>query len=224
MKDFLLDPLLNLKTYNTLLEDVKNNLSPISTHGLMEENMGHFLCGLKSHTERQLLFVTYSETKARQISEDIRAILPEQNVRLYPSKDTILYDVDAFSSERTHQRLEVLSCLMESRDLIVVASIEALSDRIISKDSFQNHRLKISLGREASLDDLSQGLVSAGYERVSLVEQTGQYSIRGGILDVFTPNADYPVRVEFFDTEVDSIRTFDPRDQRSVDVIEEVEI
>jgi transcription-repair coupling factor (superfamily II helicase) len=224
MKDFLLDPLLNLQPYNTLLDDIKSKISPISTHGLMEENMGHFLCGLKSHTGRQILFVTYSEMKARQISEDIKAILPEQDVRHFPSKDTILYDVDAFSSERTHQRLEVLSCLMENRDLIVVASVEALSDRIISRSSFQNHRLNIALGREASLDHLSQGLVSAGYERVSLVEQTGQYSIRGGILDVFPPNVEYPVRVEFFDTEVDSIRTFDPRDQRSVDVIEEIEI
>ena len=100
MKDYLLDPLLNLKPYNTLPEEIKKNLSPISTHGLMEENMGHFLCGLKSHTKRQILFVTYSEARARQIFEDVKAILPDQDVRHYPSKDTILYDVDAFSSER----------------------------------------------------------------------------------------------------------------------------
>ncbi len=224
MKDFLIDPLLNLKPYKKLLQDIENGTSPLSTHGLMEENLGHFLCGLKSHTDRQILLLTHNETKARQIFEDIRTILPEQKVRLYPAKDTILYDVDAFSSERTHQRLEVLSCLIENKSMLVIASIESLSDHIISRDSFQSFSLNIKLGKEASLVELTSGLVSAGYERVSLVEQTGQFSIRGGILDVFPPNVEYPVRIEFFDTEVDSIRTFDWRDQRSVDVIDEVDI
>src|SRR5690554_5668799 len=120
MKDFLLDQLLNLKPYKKLLEDIDKGLSPISTHGLLEENLGHFLCALQSHTERQILLLTYSESRARQIFEDVKTVLPEQKVRLYPGKDTILYDVDAFSSERTHQRLDVLSCLKGSNQLLVV--------------------------------------------------------------------------------------------------------
>ncbi len=224
MKDFLIDPLLNLKPYKKLLEDIESNKSPLSTHGLMEENLGHFLCGLKSHTNRQILLLTYSETRARQIFEDVKTILPEEKVRLYPSRDIILYDVDAFSSERTHQRLEVLSCLMENKSLLVIASVEALGDRIISRNTFEDFSLNIQLGKEASLKELAENLVSSGYERVSLVEQTGQFSIRGGILDVYPPNMEYPARVEFFDTEVDSIRTFDWRDQRSLEVIDNVDI
>ena len=79
MKDFLIDPLLNLKPYNILLEEIKENKNPLGTYGLIEENLGHFLCGLKTHTERQILLITYNEIKARQIFEDVITILPEQN-------------------------------------------------------------------------------------------------------------------------------------------------
>ena len=224
MKDFLLDPLLNLKSYKKLMEDIGDGISPISTHGLLEENMGHFLCGLRRHGKKQMLFITYSESRARQIYEDVKSILPDETVRIYPSKDTILYDIDASSSERTNQRLEVLSCLSEGKDMLVIASVESLSDRVLSRDTFKDYSLRIELGSESELDKISEYLVASGYERVTLVEQTGQFSIRGGILDVFPPNEEYPVRVEYFDTEVDSIRTFDPRDQRSVETVERVDV
>ncbi len=220
MKDFLLDPLSSLKPYKKLIDDIKNNLSPIALHGILEENMGHFIMGLNKRTDRQILLVTYNEKRSKELYEDLKNIYDEVKVSLFPQKELILYDVDAFSSERTHQRLRVLSSLEEKSTKIVVASLDALLDKTISRDMFLKKTLSLKLGDEIELEKLFKILVDSGYERTSLVEQTGQFSSRGGIVDIFPPFYDFPVRIEFFDTQVDSIRSFDFKDQRSLDTLD----
>lgn len=222
MKDFLIDPLENLKAFNKLLEDIENNISPISMHGVLEENMGHLIMTLNKKTNKQILLVTYNEKRSKDLYEDLKNIYSDTDVALFPQKELILYDVDAFSSERTHQRLGVLSSLLLKRSKIVVTSLGAILDKLMPRDLFLDHTLSLELGQEIDLDLVLKSLVDSGYERASLVEQRGQFSIRGGIVDVFPPFYDYPVRIEFFDTQVDSIRFFDYRDQRSLDTLDSV--
>ena len=222
MKDFLLDPLSNLKPYKKLNDDIKNKVSPIGVHGILEENMGHFIMCLNKKTDKQILLVTYNEKRSKEIYEDLKNIYDDVKVSLFPQKELILYDVDASSSERTHQRLRVLSSLEFKRTKIVVSSLGSLLDKIMSREVFLNNSLSLKLGDEIELDRILKILVDSGYERTSLVEQTGQFSSRGGIVDVFPPFYDFPVRIEFFDTEVDSIRSFDFKDQRSLDILDSV--
>lgn len=224
MNDFLLDSLLNLKPYESLLKDVRDKVTPIALHGLMEENLGHFVAAINYHLNGQLLLVTYDELRSKQLYDDIRSVVGEFRVVHFPRKELLFFDVDAHSHERTHQRLKAVSRILAEKELIVVASIEALSDFILSKKAFLSNRVSLVTGDEYSLEGIVEKLSFAGYERVSMVEAEGQFGIRGGILDIFSPDMDNPVRIEFFDTMVDSIRTFDFSTQRSLEVLERVDI
>jgi len=224
MKDFLIDPLLGLKGYENLLNNIKSKTSPIAVHGLLDENFAQFCYALRQHTNRQILVLTYEELKARHIFDELGSLNDDEELHLFPKKDILFYDVDAFSSERTHQRLKVLSKLNTENKAIVVSSIDSVLDKIVSKDIFEENCLSISISEEVNLENISLKLVTSGYERVHMVESIGQFSIRGGIIDIFPPDSKYPYRVELFDLEVDSIRTFDHVTQRSLEVLDKITI
>ena len=219
MGNFLIDPLKNLAEYNKLIKDIEKNISPIATYGIVDENIGHILYALKEHIGRQTLLITYDEARGRKIYEDT-INLGNKNVLLLPKKELLFYDIDAYSHERTNQRLGVVSKLVKGEDLTVVCSIEAILDKIMSKDTFIQYSKEIKFGDVIDLEKIMDLFISGGYERVTMVEEIGQFSIRGGILDFFSPDSDNPYRIELFDDEVDSIRTFDITSQRSVEILE----
>ena len=223
MKDFLIDPLKNLETYNKLLTDINDKITPISTYGIIDENLGHFSYALKEHTNKQMLIITYDEVRSRNIYEDIKN-LGLSDVELFPKRELLLYDIDAFSSERSNQRLNVLSDLNEGKDLLIVTSLGALLDKLLVPEMFEKYSQLVEFGKNISLEDIVISFINAGYERVSMVEGIGQFSLRGGIIDFFPPNSINPYRIELFDEEVDSIRTFDMVTQRSLDRVEIVKI
>lgn len=223
MKDFLIDPLLNLEQYNKLLSDIKGNISPISTYGIIDENLGHFAYAIKKHTQKQLLIITYDEVKSKSIYEDLKGLGMKDAV-LFPKRELILYDVDAVSTERSNERLKVLSQLSNKDDLLVVTSINSVMDKILSPEVFRKHTQNFEFGKEIDLEDCISSFVNAGYERVHMVEGIGQFSIRGGIIDFFPPDSLNPYRIELFDTEIDSIRTFDMVTQRSIENVQQVKV
>ncbi len=118
----------------------------------------------------------------------------------------------------------MISKLISQEKVIIIVSIEALLDKIIIKDIFQKHTETIELENDINLDLLIKNFVNSGYERVHMVEGVGQFSIRGGIIDFFPPNSNNPYRVELFDEEVDSIRTFDILTQRSLETKDKITI
>lgn len=221
MKNFLIDSLKNIDSYRKILEDLEKGVSPISTYGIIDESLGHILYGLKEHVDKQLLLITSDEIKARRLYEDIRN-LGSENVELLPKKEILFYDMSSHSYENENQRLNVMSKLILGEEILVITSLESLLDKIISQDIFKKHIRQIEFGKDIDLDNLVQGFIDSGYERANMVETIGQFSIRGGIIDFFPPNSLNPYRVELFDTEVDSIRTFDVLSQRSLESKEEV--
>ena len=98
MADFLIDQLKKLDSYKRLIEDIKNNLSPIATYGIIDESMGHFLYALNNHTGKQILVITYNEMRSKKLYEDIKG-LGNQDVMLLPKKEILFYDIDAYSHE-----------------------------------------------------------------------------------------------------------------------------
>ena len=221
--NFLIDPLKKMDSYKRLLQSIEEKKDPIRTHGILTENTGHIIYGLKNHVKKQNLVLTYDEKRARNLYDDIVNLGGEQ-VYLFPEKEYILYDVDAHSNEDNNRRLEVISKLNRDEDIIVVASVHAILDKIISKEVFQNMTKKISIGDEVDLEEIKQLLILSGYERVPMVEGIGQFSLRGGILDFFPSDIKNPIRIEFFDIEVDSIRSFDIIDQRSIETLDKAYI
>ncbi|MFY9613720.1 MAG: transcription-repair coupling factor [Tissierellaceae bacterium] len=223
MKNFLIDPLLNMDSYRALLEDIAKEVSPISTYGLIDEDLGHFICALNEHLDRQILLITYDEAKSRRLYEDIRN-LGHDSVEIFPAKEKLFYDIDASSYENLNQRLKVVSKLLAGENIIVIASLEALLDKLVRRDIFEAYTQTITFGESIDLGKLVNNLTIAGYERVHMVEGIGQFSIRGGIIDIFSPNSSNPYRIELFDDEVDSIRVFDAITQRSLEVVDNIKI
>ncbi len=223
MQNMFIDPLKNLASYDKLTKDIDKKISPISTHGIIDENIGHMVYGLNQHMDKQILIITYDEIKAKKIYEDIKNF-DESIVELYPTKEVLFYKVDAISSERTNERLKVLSRLMLGESIIVIAHIESVLNKLIEPNLFKEQIIKIGLGDKVELNELAEKLISCGYERESMVEGVGQFSIRGGIIDFFSANNESPYRIELFDDEVDSIRTFDIGTQRSLKTIESIYI
>lgn len=219
MSNFLLDPLNNLESYDKLKKDIKDKKSPIATFGIIDENIGHIVYALQEHTDKQVLLLTYNESRSRRLYEDIRN-LGKKEVYLLSKREMTFYNVDAFSSEDANERLGIVSRLVDGEKLIIVASLEAILDKFMDISIFKSFSKKLSIGHEIDLDKLIELLISAGYERVQMVEAIGQFSLRGGIFDFFSPKSQYPYRIELFDNEIDSIRTFDILSQRSIETLD----
>lgn len=223
MKNMFIDPLMNLDSYKELIENVQKGISPISTYGIIDDNIGHICYALNQHIDEQILIITDSERKAKKIYKDIKS-LDENRVELFPHKETLFYKVDAISLEGVNQRLKVLSRLAKGEAIVVVASIESLLNKSMNPELFKKHIIRIQLEDITKLDEMTKELISSGYERESMVEGVGQFSIRGGIIDIFSPDSENPYRIELFDEEVDSIRTFDIATQRSIETIKYISI
>ncbi len=221
MQNIFIDPLKNLASYKKLIEDIKLSKTPISTHGIIDENLGHIVYALNQHIKKQVLVITHDENKAKRIYEDIKNF-DENIIEFYPTREMLFYKVDAISTEVNNQRLRVLSRLLSKEPIIVVASIESLLTKLIAPSTFKQYMIDIKQGDTIDLEELTEKLISCGYERETMVEEVGQFSIRGGIVDFYSPNYDTPFRIELFDDEVDSIRSFDLITQRSLEVVESI--
>lgn len=221
MHNMLIDPLKNWTSYKRLIDNINSLKTPIATHGIIDENIGHITYALNQHMGKQILILTYDELKAKKIYEDIKKI-NENLVELFPNKEIMFYKVDAVSSERTLNRLKVLSRLAAGEPIIVVAHIEGVLNKLVDSNLFKKESIHINRDDTIDLSNLVEKLVSCGYERESMVEAVGQFSIRGGIIDIFSPNSEDPYRIELFDDEIDSIRTFDLGTQRSLKMVESV--
>jgi len=217
----LIDSLKNWISYKELIENIDNRKSPISSYGIIDESLGHISYALNKHTNRQMLIITYDEMKAKRIYEDIKKF-DENIVELFQNRDIMFYKVDAISSERTINRLRVLSRIINGEPIIVVAHIEALLNKIMDSNTYKNHFIRLNQDDRVNVSELANKLIACGYEREYMVEAVGQFSIRGGIIDFFPPNSENPYRIELFDDEIDSIRMFDLETQRSMKMVDSV--
>ena len=156
--------------------------------------------------------------------EDLSLLLPGVSVVELPELDTMEVKAEARSQERAARRMEVLGRLMRGEPVIVLARAAAAVQKEMSRNEFQRLSLTLKMGEVLPREALMERLVQLGYEHVEEVESIGQFSVRGGIVDVFAINGQAPVRIEFFDDEIDSMREFDLDTKRSVRNIADVTI
>lgn len=181
----------------------------------------HLFYGSLQALQMPLFIAAHSMQAAEAIRADLVELLGEQSVRFFPERELSHSDLVAFSPELTALRLSTLSALRAGQVGVVVTTIRGLRQEILSPEAFSGSLMHIALGQTLPLNEVALRLVTLGYERVDLVEARGQFSIRGGLFDVY-PMTGMPVRVELFDVEVDSIRFFDAETQRSLDQVKEV--
>ncbi|WP_425447819.1 transcription-repair coupling factor [Dethiothermospora halolimnae] len=215
-KNVFIDQLKNLPSYNQVLSEIEKRKSPISLHGLSDENIGHISYGLNQHINRPVLILTEDDLRAKKLFEDLK-FWGQDNVELFPTREIVFYDIDAYSHDISNQRLRVLNRLNNNENITVVASVESLLNKTLDKKLFKEYSFNISFGETIDFKKIAGDLNIMGYDRVDMVEGKGQYSIRGGIIDLFPINSHDPYRIELFDDEIDSIRSFNLKNQRSIE-------
>ena len=206
-----------LKEYKQLKQAVDEGKSPVLAVGLSAIHKAHLAAALGLDTGRPVLVLTDDDNAANRFAADLRGFA-ERDVVLLPSRELVMADVVGVSRGYEQRRLAVLDEMREAR--FAVASVQAAAQRTMPPELLVQSVVTLAAGETAPLDELAQSLTRAGYERCVQVEGTGQFSIRGGILDVFPPQAEHPYRVEFWDDEIDSISTFDVGSQRRLEQCE----
>ncbi|WP_051237794.1 transcription-repair coupling factor [Lacticigenium naphthae] len=183
-----------------------------------------FMASLVERKEKQIVVVTQNLFHANQLVEDLMGLLPEEKVKLFPVDEMIHAEMAFASPEARAERVETLNFIINNQPGIVVTPVAGLRKILPPKTLFEDAQLKIRIGGEVEPHDLLTHLVEMGYAREQIVASPGEFSIRGGIIDIYPLTEENPVRIELFDTEVDSLRFFDAEKQRSIRNIEEITI
>lgn len=220
---YFTSPLLEIPEYKEILSNIKKYSVPINITGPSDSQKAHISYSICEHLNCKGIFIAFNEMQARKMFEDFSLFFGDE-VLFFPSKEIMLHDVEAKSNESIYRRLKEADRLIEGNYRFVVTSAEALAQKLISKDLFSGSIIKLSISGEIDLADLSKRLMLIGYERVGVVEGRGQFSVRGGIVDVFPINSENAARIELFDDEIDSIRRFDVLTQRSIDKVDSIKI
>ena len=173
--------------------------------------------------EGQSLIIVATENRAKRLASDL-SFFSEKEVLVLPAEDQVFLRYEAKNHDQLIERLKILKALRTNKECIVVAPVSAAVKKITPHKNFEEISLKLKLGDDIDLEEVKATLVKLGYERMEIVESHGEFSVRGGILDIFTPDSDNPFRVELFGTEVDSIRTFDRDTQRSIENLKYIEV
>ena len=201
-----------LGDFAPLTQALAEGKSPLALSGLAAVHRAYVAAGLRQATGRPLVLVCPDDGEARRMAGDLAALTGGE-VPLLPARD-FLFHPGAASRQWEHQRLEILARLTRGDCPVLVATVEGLLQRTLPPDVFAGHCRQLSVGQVCQLEEVADFLVQAGYTRCDQVEGTGQFALRGGILDVFSPGLDLPVRMEFWGDEIDSLGLFDPVTQR----------
>ena len=173
---------------------------------------------------RSMLVVAAGAHQAERLRDDLAAALPGETVLLFPARETWPHEELPVPKEVAAARLSVLERLARRERVLVVTPVQAAVERLAPSSTFASMLRSVSVGQHVRPEELAAHLAHVGYERVDMVEAKGQFSVRGGLIDVFPLTAAHPVRIDFFDDEVDSIRWFDVESQRSLAAVESVGI
>ena len=222
-QDMLFHILDHLPEFNSVSHCITEEKGPISVCGLSDAQAAHFLAAVMRQANRNFIFIAQNEYCAQKIYEDFYRLYAGDAI-LFPSREMVLFDVEARNYDIVFRRIRTLDRLIRNDYRVAVAGIEAVSQLIMPKELFLEMRLQLMHGEQLDLPSTIHNISAMGYERVSTVEARGTFAIRGGILDVYPIDSEYAVRIELFDDEVDSIRLFDAGTQRSVESVDQVVI
>lgn len=216
---YLIQELENTQKFKEYISDVKNKISPIELSGLADVGKVQIISATREVVKRPILIITYNEIKAKKMLEDLKYFM--KNIDYFPRREIVAYDYEVESKDIPYERIEVLNKIKENKTDIVITTVEALMQKMISKELLYKYVIQFKIGDTYDLETIKQNLILLGYERNDLVENKGQFSIRGGIVDIGLSEKQ-GIRIEFWGDEVDSIRYFNIASQRSTEMVQEV--
>ena len=220
----IISKLQELQKFKQYIQEIEEKNSPITISGLSDVGKIQFAYSTKQSLNRPICIVTYNEIEARKIVKDLSYFTNEfEEVLYFPKREIASYDYIAESKDLPYERIEVLNKIQKKKAKIVVTTVEALMQKMITKSSLYKNCLEFKVGKRYSLEEVKQNLILLGYERNDLIEGKGQFSVRGDIIDVALTETK-GVRVELWGDEVDSIRNFSISSQRSNEMLDKIEI
>ena len=221
MAEVFANPLVDLAEYTDMKQDLDKGKGPVQISGVTDSQKVHVMHELSKDNPWRLV-VTYDDTRAKEIFDDFSYFEP--NTWLYPARDLLFYSSDIHGNLLTRQRMQVFKHLLEDEGGVVVTTVDGLMDHLLPLSRIKESCLNIMVGQTLDMEEIKHLLTGMGYERMGQVDGMGQFSVRGGILDVFPLTEEVPVRIELWGDEVDSIRSFDAVSQRSIQQMDEVTI
>lgn len=213
MKAFI-QPLQKMAEFEELSGKLGKKQGIVQISGCMDSQKAHLLYGLSPCSQSQLV-IAADDQKARDLYEDYRFY--SKSAMLYPGKDLLFYRTDIHGNLLIRQRMQVVKALLEGKNPVVFTSINGCMDYLRPLARIKESLIHLQSAAVIELEQLKKDLVSSGYERVAQVEMSGQFAVRGDIVDIYPLTEENPVRVELWGDEIDSIRSFDVESQRSLE-------
>ena len=217
----LMEPLINSENFSDIISSVNSN-NLLEIEGLSKSSRSYAISGLYESLNKPIVVITDNDMEAKNLYEDLSLFI--NDVYYFPVKEVVFYNIDAISGDLRWERLKVIKEILTKKKNVIVTSIDAFASRYTPRNLFLDHRISLTVGKEVDLIKLTELLVEGGYDRVEMVEGKGEFSLRGGLLDVFPADSVYPCRIELFGDEIDSIRTFNTSSQRSIEKVTEIKI
>src|SRR5699024_974569 len=209
---------------SSIIDGVSNGLGEQLIAGLSGSAKSLLISILSESLNKPILFVTYQLVQAQQLYDDLVTFIGEEHVHLYPVNELIASEIAVASPELKSQRIESLTAWTNNKSGILIAPVAAIKRFLPPPAYWSNYQFSFQDGEIIDVDKDLSALVDMGYERVSMVTTPGEFSLRGGIIDIFPVTEIDPIRIELFDDEIDSIRYFDAETQRSLDKKKNIDI
>lgn len=225
--DCLTAPLTELREFQEISEWLNKkkkqsgSKGAIFACGCVDSQKAHFIKGLGEKFSCRLI-ITHQETRAKELLEDYLCF--DKNVIYYPAKDFIFYSADIHGNVIVRERMKAIRKVLEKEPVTIITTIDGCMDKLLPLEILEKQIFTIGNTDIVDSDKLKDQLIELGYERMAQVEAPGEFAIRGGIIDIFPLTEECPVRVELWDDEVDSIRSFDIESQRSIEQLEKIDI
>ena len=219
----LLSALNDIPEYRSLLAAIDNGACPAAFSGLSAVHRAHFAAGIRQELHRPVVVVCADEGEAERMARDLAALSGEE-VRTLSAREFTFHNAAVVSRQYEHRRLSTLRALAAGECPLLVCTVESILQRTIPKTLLTQAAQVVRMGERHDLGELAGTLAAAGYTRCEQVEGVGQFALRGGILDFFSPAHPKPVRVEFFGDEIDAMGLFDPDTQRRIENLGAAEI
>ena len=219
----LLSALNDIPEYRSLLAAIDNGACPAAFSGLSAVHRAHFAAGIRQELNRPVVVVCADEGEAERMARDLAALSGEE-VRTLSAREFTFHNAAVVSRQYEHRRLSTLRALAAGECPLLVCTVESILQRTIPKTLLTQAAQVVRMGERHDLGELAGTLAAAGYTRCEQVEGVGQFALRGGILDFFSPAHPKPVRVEFFGDEIDAMGLFDPDTQRRIENLGAAEI
>jgi len=211
---YLLD---GMTEFDMLYEHIKKGTGYVHSLGVSGSQKSHLIYSLGQHQTGKVLVVVPDETEAGRTVKEL-SFLSSDGVLYFPPREYLFYDVDVSNRKSEFSRLGALANIENAK--YVITTISALASYTLPRDYCRENAFIVESTSSFDMEDFAQKLLYMGYTRVSTVEQVGQFSVRGSIVDLYSPGAELPVRIEFWGDDVDSLRTFNPDTQLSEESIE----